>query len=191
VNGVRIRRSAVVLALVAVVGGCSGGAVTLPSTGQPGPAGPVPPRYLPRRDLTPGGTNPKVTQANIRQTICVPGWSARQRPSRTRSATLKRRVMRLYGYQGQPPSRYEGDHLVPISLGGDPETNGRTENYWPEPWAGPYGARTKDDYEHWAYEQVCAGRMPLVEAQHAFATNWYAGWVRAGRPGGGSGGGSS
>jgi hypothetical protein len=186
----RAGRLVAAVALAFVVAGCTGGAVTLQSRPhQAGEAGPIPGRDLPRHDLTPGGINPKVTQANIHQAICMPGWSARQRPSRTRSATLKKRVMRLYGYQGQRPADYEGDHPIPISLGGDPETSGGTENFWPEPWAGPYGAKTKDDVEHWAYREVCDGRMTLAAAQQAFASNWYQAWVKAGRPSGDSGGG--
>jgi hypothetical protein len=35
---------------------------------------------LPSRTLTPGATNPAVTQATIHQTICVRGWTASMRP---------------------------------------------------------------------------------------------------------------
>ncbi|MER5175479.1 MAG: hypothetical protein ABJB76_09115 [Candidatus Nitrosocosmicus sp.] len=35
---------------------------------------------LPDPNCTPGATNPNVTQKNIHQTICVPGYSASIRP---------------------------------------------------------------------------------------------------------------
>ena len=58
----------------------------------PGESGPrVGPSYLyPDPTLTPGATNPDITQANVRQTICNPQWSTRSiRPSVTYTNTLR------------------------------------------------------------------------------------------------------
>ena len=44
---------------------------------------------LPSRSLTPGATNPAVTQATIHQTICVSGWTAKIRPPSSYTTALK------------------------------------------------------------------------------------------------------
>ena len=146
---------------------------------------------LPRHDLTPGAIDPRVSQANIHRTICVPGYSRGVRPSSTVTDPLKRAVMRAYGVTG-PPSAYEGDHLIPLSLGGDPAADGSTANFWPQPWHAivsgqDVGAHAKDGLELYLHELVCAGRLPLQVAQREIATNWYQAWVRHGRPSGADG----
>ena len=143
---------------------------------------------LPRHDLTPGATDPRVAQANIHHTICVPGYSRAVRPSTAITDPLKRAVIRAYGIHG-PPSAYEGDHLVPLSLGGDPAAGGSQANFWPQPWHATVngqdvGAQAKDGLELYLHQQVCADRLPLAVAQREIATNWYVAWVRHGRPAG-------
>lgn len=44
------------------------------------PEGDLPPGVLPRHDLTPGAIDPRVTQSNIRSTICRRGYTATVRP---------------------------------------------------------------------------------------------------------------
>jgi hypothetical protein len=39
-----------------------------------------PPGVLPRHELTPGAMDPRVTQSNLRNTICRPGYTATVRP---------------------------------------------------------------------------------------------------------------
>lgn len=53
---------------------------------------------LPDPARTPGAVNPAVTQANINDTICVPGWTATVRPPESYTERLKRRQIAEYGY---------------------------------------------------------------------------------------------
>jgi hypothetical protein len=143
---------------------------------------------LPRHDLTPGTTDPRVSQANIHRTICVPGYSRGARPSTAITNPLKRAVIGAYAVTG-PPTAYEGDHLIPLSLGGDPAADGSQANFWPQPWHAivngeDVGAHAKDGLELYLHEQVCADRLPLEVAQREIASNWYEAWVRHGRPSG-------
>lgn len=122
----------------------------------------------PRR--TPGALNPVVTDTTMAQTICVRGWTRTVRPDRQRSHAMKLRAMRDYGQRG-PLSDYEGDHLVPLALGGAPSD---MRNYWPEPWVAADGwtAGMKDELEALLSRMVCNGRLSLAEAQRAIAVDW-------------------
>jgi hypothetical protein len=53
---------------------------------------------LPNLVLTPGAVDPRVTQANIDQTICVPGWAKSVRPPERYMENLKRQQIEEYGY---------------------------------------------------------------------------------------------
>ena len=50
--------------------------------------------YLPDHPRTPGAINPAVTQDNLKQTVCVTGWTATIRPPMTYTTRLKVRQMR-------------------------------------------------------------------------------------------------
>ena len=110
---------------------------------------------LPR---VPGVLNPDVTQATIRSTICVRGWTATVRPPVEYTNELKRKQMRAYGEAG-PPSAYQEDHLVSLELGGDP-TDPR--NLWPEPYP---RAADVDKIENELNAEVCSGKLSLAEGQ--------------------------
>ena len=110
----------------------------------------------PRR--TPGVLNPDVTQATIRTTICVTGWTRTVRPPTDYTNALKLKQLRAYGLRG-PPSAYQEDHLISLELGGDP-TDPR--NLWPEPY--PRAAKV-DTIENELNAQVCSGALTLMEAQ--------------------------
>jgi len=107
---------------------------------------------------TPGMLNPDVTQATIRSTICVHGWTATVRPPVEYTNELKVSQMRAYGEAG-PPSGYQEDHLISLELGGDP-TDPR--NLWPEPYP---RAADVDRIENELNAEVCSGRLTLAEAQ--------------------------
>jgi hypothetical protein len=107
---------------------------------------------------TPGVVNPKVTQENIRSTICKRGWTATIRPPVEYTNTLKRRQMRAYGETG-PLSAYQEDHLISLELGGDP-TDPR--NLWPEPYP---RASAVDQIENELNARVCDGSLSLRDAQ--------------------------
>jgi hypothetical protein len=132
--------------------------------------------YLPDRACTPGAVDPRVTQANIAQTICRAGYARRVRPLEDITTSLKHERLRAYGLPDIPAAlrAVELDHLVSLELGGAPAS---LANLWPEPWNdspdGP-GAHTKDVLEDRLHELVCSGQMPLAEAQQKIATDWYA-----------------
>jgi len=71
-------------------------------------------QYLPDQDpaCTPGATDPRVTQDDVQQTICRPGYSAGVRPPAAYTEQLKRQGIADYGYSATNPADYEEDHLV-------------------------------------------------------------------------------
>lgn len=116
---------------------------------------------LPNGHLTPGSTRPAVTLLQV----CTPGVAQK---ARVVSATTKRKVFLAYGLA--PSNAYELDHLIPLELGGSNEA----ANLWPQPYAGTMNAHDKDRVENRLHALVCAGKVLLVDAQHAMATDWVA-----------------
>jgi hypothetical protein len=118
----------------------------------------------PDPSATPGALNPRVTQANIHETICRRGWTRTIRPPRDYTTSLKRQQLARGPYAAWHARLrdYEEDHLVPLSLGGAPWD---TRNLWPEPWD---DAKRKDDAEARFHHLVCAHRMTLDAAQRVF-----------------------
>ena len=75
----------------------------------------------PNPSLTPGASDPDITQDNIEDTICNSRWSTRSiRPPVHYTDQLKREQLREYGYADTNPRDYEEDHLIPLELGGNP-----------------------------------------------------------------------
>jgi hypothetical protein len=140
----------------------------------------------PRRELTPGAIDPRVTQSNIESTICVPGYTATVRPSTSYTSKIKLQQLAIYGYD-EPASSFELDHVVPLELGGAPFA---VDNLWPEPWERSglvpegWGAETKDQFENYLHRAVCAHRVLLADAQRQMATHWIAAAESAGLPAG-------
>ncbi|HWD64002.1 MAG TPA: hypothetical protein VG405_02410 [Solirubrobacteraceae bacterium] len=122
---------------------------------------------------TPGALNPNVRQSDIRQTICVTGWTATVRPPEPITESEKQASMAAYR-DTSSLSGYEYDHLVPLELGG--ATND-PRNLWPEPGASP---NPKDTVELELRDRVCDGRMTLAQAQREIASNW----IKLAHPGG-------
>jgi hypothetical protein len=60
-----------------------------------------PPLELPDSDSTPGAIDPAVTQANIHQTIYVPGYSRTLRPPSWYTSKLKHRQLSAEGIFGR------------------------------------------------------------------------------------------
>lgn len=116
----------------------------------------------------PGATNPNITQDNIKTTVCVPGYTKKIRPPSSYTNKLKKQQMAALGLPGKP-SDYEEDHLISLEIGGNPTD---PNNLWPEPYAGEWGARKKDQLEDKLHRMVCTGQISLADAQHAIATNW-------------------
>ena len=119
----------------------------------------------PDHRLTPGVTNPAVTQANIAITFCDAGWTKSIRPSAAYTTKLKVKQMAARGLKGKP-SDYEEDHLVSLEVGGNP-TDPR--NLWPEPWP---EARKKDVVETSLKRRICVGTLGLAAAQKILMTDW-------------------
>ncbi len=117
-----------------------------------------PPAVLADPVRTPGVVNPDVTQANIKRTVCVPGWTRTVRPPVDYTNALKVKQMRAYHELGSP-SDYQEDHLISLELGGNP-TDPR--NLWPEPYP---RAADVDKIENELNAKVCSGALTLAEAQ--------------------------
>jgi hypothetical protein len=109
--------------------------------------------------------DPAVTQANVHQTICVSGYTA---TVRNVPQSEKDEVYREYGITSHAPGEYEVDHLISLELGGSNDI----KNLWPEPYAGPDNARTKDGMENRVHDDVCAGRITLAQGQDEIAHWW-------------------
>jgi hypothetical protein len=140
----------------------------------------VPSVDMPRPGLTPG-----VALAVGTARICRPGYagSVRDVPD-----SLKAAVYARYGVAWVPYA-HEVDHLISLELGG----SNSIRNLWPEPYAGRWGATTKDVLENRLHDLVCAGQVSLASAQHQEATDWvaaYRRYVGAQPSGGGASGGS-
>lgn len=117
------------------------------------------------RHCTPGALNPNVTQANIKTTICKPGWTATIRPPTAYTNLLKSSQMRDYGETG-PPSGFEEDHLANLGIGGAPRD---PHNLWPQP---RNDAAAKDVEEVHLQRAVCAGSITLAQAQQQILRDW-------------------
>lgn len=114
---------------------------------------------MPDPALTPGA----VLTTNAAR-VCVRGYSAgvRDVPQSEKEAVYAR-----YGV-ADVPYKHEVDHLVSLEVGG----SNAIRNLWPEPYAGRWGARTKDVLEDRLHELVCDGRLGLRSAQRIEAADW-------------------
>ncbi len=129
---------------------------------------------LPDASCTPGSTNPAVTQDTIQSTICISGYTSSIRPPESVTYPEKLGAMAAYGQTGST-SGYEYDHLVSLEVGGAANS---AADLWPEPLAGPYGAKVKDRLENKLHDLVCSGALSLVSAQQSEAADWVAAYVR-------------
>jgi hypothetical protein len=85
------------------------------------PPAPKPPQTLagpaeiyPNVTMTPGDTNPDISQENIGQNICKKGWSTDSvRPPVSVTNPIKTKTMAAYGFTGSK-SNYELDHLISL-----------------------------------------------------------------------------
>lgn len=62
-------------------------------------------------------------------------------------------------------SRYQLDHLIPLSIGGA----NTLRNLWPQPMEEAY---LKDDCDRGIQTLVCSGKVSLAEARKAIAEDW-------------------
>lgn len=165
--------------LLAIIGAASIIAVAVlasPVLGQTvDPLAPLPPPYAAYLPTVPGADNPAVTQANIMNTICVSGWTKTIRPPVSYTNAIKQHLMTVHNLPGKL-SDYELDHETPLENGGDAGyalgADGLPLNLWMQPYAGPYGARTKDKLETRLKTLVCNGTIDLATARHELQFDW-------------------
>jgi hypothetical protein len=183
-------RLAVAACVLVLAGGCAAGGTQAGTTSSAAPTGPspgttaahhrrraharrhrrhravrrvqvagVPAVDMPNRALTPG-----VALTTRKARICRPGYSASVRdvPLAEKDAVYAR-----YGAVDVPYA-HEVDHLVSLEIGG----SNAIANLWPEPYAGRWGARTKDVLENRLHQLVCDGRLGLRRAQRIEAADW-------------------
>ena len=132
---------------------------------------------LPNPQITPGAIDPAITAQNLQSTVCVKGYTATVRPDKRVTNRLKREQIRQYRYTDTDPRHYEQDHLIPLSIGGNPSD---PRNMWPQPRSGEWSAEQKNDLEFVVYRMVCNGDIDLAQAQEKIARDWtaaYQAWV--------------
>jgi len=132
---------------------------------------------LPNIKLTPGAVNPNVTQANIRSTICVSGWTATVRPPVSYTNKLKFDQLNSgYNLNGDLNMKhYEEDHIVPLEVGGNPSS---PLNLFPEPRNIKLSSYLKDQLENSIHRLVCSRQLTLKAGQAIFLTNWEKGYSK-------------
>lgn len=128
---------------------------------------------LPDAKCSPGATNPKVTQATLKTTICRSGYTSDIRPPTNITSREKTANAASYGYKGAMREA-EYDHLISLQLGGDPND---PRNLWVEPpspghKAGAGPNNPKDVVETKLKNAICSGKTDLVKAQQAIAKDW-------------------
>jgi hypothetical protein len=117
---------------------------------------------MPDRTLTPG--NALVSAAAV---VCAPEYATSISDV---SEDLRRGVLAAYAIEDAQRDGYELDHLIPVELGGDNSAG----NLWPQPRTGIGNAAVKNGLESHLRDLVCAGAVPLAEAQHTMASDWSA-----------------
>lgn len=122
---------------------------------------------LPDPAMTPGLANPALTK----ERLCAKGFTTKT--VRNVPQSLKREVYARYHLENHKgvcagKEGCEVDHLVPLTIGG---ANDKL-NLWPESYRGKWSAHVKDKLENRLRPMVCKGKMQLVDAQHAIATDW-------------------
>lgn len=134
-------------------------------------------QWLPDPKMTPGATNPDITQDNIDETICNHhGWSTKSiRPPTSYTNKIKLQLLKQIGKGKESMHLYELDHLEALTLGGHPTD---IKNLWLEPWDGEWNARDKDKLEQRLNKLVCNGTLTLKEAQAAISENWIAAYKK-------------
>lgn len=129
---------------------------------------------VPDPSCTPGAINPTLTVEVLRD----PGFTTRCIRD---AATREEEKATTYEWYNLPhPSQNSGesqicelDHLISLEIGG----SDTLDNIWPQ--CGPSGVlleqrffKEKDIVENFLAMQVRAGRMDLIDAQRAIASDW-------------------
>lgn len=101
----------------------------------------------------------EVTQTNIDKTICVPGWTSTIRPPATIARAIKVHMMNTQSIPIDRLGEYQLDHIVPLCLGGDPESLDNLQLQH------NHDAKIKDKMERKICCMVCSGQVKLSEAR--------------------------
>jgi hypothetical protein len=120
--------------------------------------------FIPDLARTPGVINPEVTQANLHETICAPGWTRSIRPPVSYTYQLKMQQMKEQQLSGKAVE-YNEDHRVPLCAGGHPRD---PRNLWPQPRHGKWSANAKYKLERSVCRAICGGSITLEEGQQIF-----------------------
>ncbi len=100
--------------------------------------------------------------------ICVHGYT---KTVRNVSTSLRKKVYAEYNIEYPVPfGSYEVDHIVPLELGGSNDI----ANLFPEAAELRPGFKEKDLVENYLNQEVCAGRVALLDAQKQIANDWLA-----------------
>ena len=91
-----------------------------------------------------GLSNPDVTQNNLKDTVCKSNWTRSIRPSTYKTGKIKKQMMSSAGISLTEISKYDLDHIIPLSSGGHPIDK---QNLMLQLWAGADGAKAKDVIE--------------------------------------------
>jgi hypothetical protein len=105
----------------------------------------------------------------------VKGYTKTVRPPAAYTNKLKTKQIREYGYDDTIPKHYEEDHLIPLSIGGNPRS---PKNLWPEPRKSEWNAAKKDQLEYVIYKMVCNNDIMLKDAQDQISSDWIAAYKK-------------
>jgi len=122
---------------------------------------------VPSPKITPGVVDTALTA----QVLCAPGFSTTT--IRNVTEATKKQVYANYGVQNHAgycsgTQGCEIDHLISLEIGGKNDI----QNLWPQPYEGQWNAHMKDTLENKLHKLVCAGQLPLAQAQKEIATDW-------------------
>lgn len=111
--------------------------------------------------------NPDVTQATIKQTICVSGWTNTIRPSSSYTSKLKARELKAGIKLGiytpdATMAMFVLDHDVPLQVGGAPKDPKNLHLQFKA------DGLLKDKIEALVRRRVCSGRITLAQGQDVF-----------------------
>ena len=130
---------------------------------------------LPDPTLTPGAIDPQLTK----DVLCAKGFTTKNYRMTTNATKIA--VYHAYGLDGpnagycDGPQGCEIDHLISLELGGADVK----ENLWPQQYdSQPWNAHLKDRLENTLHRAVCAGLIPLDQAQTEIRTDWIAAYKR-------------
>lgn len=133
---------------------------------------------LPDPKITPGATDPEVSEANIKESICKVThftWTEGHMPPPSFLEPILKEQLKQYGYDDTNLKHFQADHLIPLSVGGHPTD---PKNIWPQVLLTKWSARRKDYLEEVMHDKVCKGEVSLKDAQEMFRTNWIEGYKK-------------